>query len=139
MVQKKLHPSVVKFKEFVKRYPKISSEVKKGTVTMQELYEDWYLLGEDDPRWDQFKDNKENEHEDKMEQSPEENGSDFMSQVLNYFKTMDVNQVQQYINNASQALGAVQGVLSQFQTTTPTQSNNRNSSRPPHPFSFRKD
>lgn len=134
MTRKKLHPSVVKFKEFVKQYPKISSEVKKGTVTWQELYEDWYLLGEDDSRWDQFKDNME---ETKRDKKTEEDNSDFITQIFDYFKTMDINQVQQYINNASQALGAVQGVLSQFQT--PTQPNNRNNSGPSHPFSFRKD
>lgn len=134
MTQKKLHPSVVKFKEFVKQYPKISTEVKKGTVTWQELYEDWYLLGEDDPRWDQFKDTKEG-HE--KENSAEEKNSDFVTQIFDYFKTMDVNQVQQYISNASQALGAVQGVLSQFQT--PTKPSNRNNTGPSHPFSFRKD
>lgn len=134
MTQKKLHPSVVKFKEFVKQYPKISSEVKKGTVTWQELYEDWYLLGEDDPRWDQFKDTMEG-HE--KENSAEEKNSDFVTQIFDYFKTMDVNQVQQYISNASQALGAVQGVLSQFQT--PTKPSNRNNPGPSHSFSFRKD
>lgn len=133
MTRKKLHPSVVKFKEFVKQYPKISSEVKKGTVSWQELYEDWYLLGEDDPRWDQFKDSKE----EMKENSTEENKSDFITQIFDYFKTMDVNQMQQYISNASQALGAVQGVLSQFQN--PTQPNSQNNSRPSHPFSFRKD
>jgi hypothetical protein len=133
MTRKKLHPSVVKFKEFVKQYPKISSEVKKGTVSWQELYEDWYLLGEDDSRWDQFKDFKEVEKEN----SVEENKSDFMTQIFDYFKTMDVNQMQQYISNASQALGAVQGVLSQFQN--PTQPSNQHNSRPSHPFSFRKD
>jgi hypothetical protein len=134
MTQKKLHPSVIKFKDFVKQYPKISSEVKKGTVTMQELYEDWYLLGEDDSRWDQFKDNKEL-HE--KANNTEENKSDFMTQIFDYFKTMDITQMQQHISHASQALGAVQGVLSQFQT--PTQPTNRNSPGPSHPFSFRKD
>jgi hypothetical protein len=133
MTRKKLHPSVVKFKEFVKQYPKISSEVKKGTVSWQELYEDWYLLGEDDSRWDQFKDFKEEEKENIVE----ENKSDFMTQIFDYFKTMDVNQMQQYISNASQALGAVQGVLSQFQN--PHQPSNQHNSRPSHPFSFRKD
>jgi hypothetical protein len=133
MTRKKLHPSVVKFKEFVKQYPKINFQVKKGTVSWQELYEDWYLLGEDDSRWDQFKDSKEVQKEN----STEENKSDFITQIFDYFKTMDVNQVQQYINNASQALGAVQGVLSQFQN--PTQPSSQNNSRPSNPFSFRKD
>lgn len=137
MTQKKLHPNVVKFKEFVKQYPKITTEVRRGTVTWQELYEDWYLLGEDDSRWDQFKEEKVS----KEDQDPTENKKpDLMSQVLDYVKTMDINQMQQHINHVSQALGAVQGVLSQFQTQTPKQPNSQNNSRQPsHPFSFRKD
>jgi hypothetical protein len=134
MTSKKLHPNVIKFKEFVKRYPKISLEVKKGKVTWQELYEEWYLLGEEDTRWDQFK--GENMQQDTMN-NKEEKKSDMMTQVFDYLKTMDANQMQQHITNISQALGAVQGVLSQFQT--PTQPRNRNSTGPSHPFSFRKD
>jgi hypothetical protein len=134
MAPKKLHPNVVKFKEFVKQYPKISIEVKKGAVTWQELYEDWYLLGEEDPRWEQFKGEKVKQVADN---DTEEKKSDLMSQVMDYIKTMDINQMQQHINHVSQALGAVQGVLSQFQT--PTKPNIRNQSGPSHPFTFRKD
>lgn len=51
---------------------------------------------------------------------------------------MDPEQVQHYINNLSQALGAIQGVLSQFQG-----SNKTNQVKPQieqrHPFLFRKD
>lgn len=134
MTQKKLHPNVVKFKEFVKKYPKISYEVKQGKFTWQELYEDWYLLGEEDSRWDQFKEEKVH-HENEV--SSDEKTPDFMSQVFDYLKTMDVDQMQKHINHVSQALGAVQGVLSQFQT--PNQPSTRNHSGPSHPFSFRKD
>ncbi len=52
MAQKKLHPSVIKFKEFVKNNPKLIQEVRKGKATWQELYEDWYVLGEEDKRWE---------------------------------------------------------------------------------------
>jgi hypothetical protein len=137
MTQKKLHPNVQKFKEFVKKYPKISNEVKKGKFNWQELYEDWYLLGEDDPRWDTFKE-KEMFQEKASDDSSEEKKTDFMKQMLDYIKTMDVNQMQQYINNFSQALGAVQGVLSQFQSSTPNQTKTNNTG-PTHPFTFRKD
>lgn len=52
MMPKKLHPSVVNFKEFVSNNPKLILEVRKGEATWQELYEDWYLLGEEDSRWE---------------------------------------------------------------------------------------
>lgn len=136
MTSKKLHPNVVKFKEFVKKYPNISKEVRKGNTSWQELYEDWYLLGEDDPRWEIFKSERVIDQTEEM--NKEENKSDFMTQVFNYIKTMDLNQMQQHIDHVSQAIGAVQGVLSQFQATSQPIKPNQ-AKQPSHPFSFRKD
>ena len=50
---------------------------------------------------------------------------------------MDPDQIQHYINNLSQALGAIQGVISQFQgsKSKPVQTKIEHK----HPFSFRKD
>ena len=42
MAKKNLHPSVQKFKGFVKDHPELIQEVRKGNTTWQELYEDWY-------------------------------------------------------------------------------------------------
>ncbi|MFD2443395.1 YlbD family protein [Bacillus sp. CGMCC 1.16607] len=135
MTSKKQHPNVIKFKEFVMKHPKMTTEVRSGVVTWQELYEDWYLLGEDDPRWNEF---KEGTVKKEMEETNTENKSDWMTQVFGYLKTMDINQIQQHINHVSQAIGAVQGVLSQFQA--PSQSTARKEpNQPSHPFSFRKD
>ena len=131
---KKLHPSVVNFKEFVRSNPKLILEVRKGKATWQELYEDWYLLGEEDSRWDSM--NSEN-----TIQATEENSDkkgDWVSTILGTVQKMDPEQVQHYINNLSQALGAIQGVLSQLQG-----SNKANQVKPQnvqrHPFLFRKD
>ncbi len=60
MTKTKLHPSVEKFKEFVKQNPRVIKEVRDGNATWQELYEDWYLLGEEDSRWDSYRENKDN-------------------------------------------------------------------------------
>ncbi|GLB61194.1 YlbD family protein [Cytobacillus sp. NCCP-133] len=134
MSDKKLHPSVVKFKEFVKQNPQIIKEVRTGNATWQDLYEDWYLLGEEDSRWDSFKENK------KSEKSSNEKKSDWMGNIMGTLKQMDSNQMQGYINNLSQALSAVQGVISQFQGGKPAGgSSNSGNSKPNNPFSFRKD
>jgi hypothetical protein len=50
---------------------------------------------------------------------------------------MDPNQIQHYVNNLSQALGAIQGVLSQFQGSQSKQTPLKVEHK--HPFSFRKD
>lgn len=134
MTQKNLHPSVLKFKEFVKNNPNIIQEVRKGKVTWQELYEDWYLLGEDDKRWETIGLGGSSTAEPAAESK-----GDLMSNIMGMVKKMDPNQMQNHINNLSQALGAIQGVISQFQGSNPTTGPVKPQEGPKHPFLFRKD
>ena len=136
MAQKKLHPSVVKFKEFVKNNPKLILEVRKGTATWQELYEDWYLLGEDDKRWETIGVEKK---EEVAKEGVKENKGEWYSNFLGLINKMDPNQVQQHISNLSQALGAIQGVISQFQGGSGNNNPVKPAEGPKHPFLFRKD
>ena len=136
MTHKKLHPSVLKFKEFVKNNPKMIQEVRKGNATWQELYEDWYLLGEDDKRWENI--SGEDIQPVKSDRDTDSK-SDLMSNVVGMLKKMDPNQLQSHLQNLSQALGAVQGLISQFQQNNPAASQTKPSEGPKHPFSFRQD
>lgn len=131
-MQKNLHPSVIKFKEFVKNNPALIMEVRNGNSTWQELYEDWYLLGEEDNRWETIgvKPSPSAETED-------EKKGDWISTILGTVQKMDPDQIQHYINSLSQALGAIQGVISQFQGSQPKRVNPKIEHK--HPFSFRKD
>lgn len=130
MERKTLHPSVQQFKEFLQNHPHLIKMVRKGEYTWQELYEDWYLLGDDDPKWSAPKD------ADTGKTSKSENNKISLSQITNIFKSIDINQVQNHIQQLSQAIGAIQGVLSQFQSTSQQE---QGPQPPPHPFSFRKD
>src|SRR6478736_2873314 len=99
MAPKKLHPSVIKFKEFVKNNPKIIQEVRQGRATWQELYEDWYLLGEDDERWETIGISKKAELglAIKGKEAGESNDGkklDWMSSITGMMKKMDANQLQ---------------------------------------------
>ncbi|ULT58467.1 YlbD family protein [Neobacillus drentensis] len=137
MTQKKLHPSVLQFKEFVKNNPHIIKEVRSGKATWQELYEDWYLLGEEDTRWQTM--GAEKEPESKTDQ---ESKNDWLSNIMGMVKKMDPNQMQGHINNLSQALGAIQGVISQFQggnVNNSVSGSLKPQEGPKHPFAFRKD
>ncbi|QED47417.1 YlbD family protein [Cytobacillus dafuensis] len=133
MTKKKLHPSIEQFKGFVKNNPKIIQEVRSGKHTWQELYEDWYLLGEGDSRWDSFK------SENQEETLSEENKSDWMTNIMGSIKKMDPNQMQGYIQNVSKALSAVQGVISQFQGGSPINQPKSIDPKPSNPFVFNKD
>lgn len=134
METKKIHPSVQKFKEFVKNNPPIIQEVRKGKATWQELYEDWYLLGEEDSRWEPYL----SESKKTTNEKATEKKVDWMSQVMGIVKTMDPNQVQNHLQNLSQAIGAVQGLFSQFQGSN-QKVEIKKTDGPSHPFLFRKD
>lgn len=136
MSAKQLHPSVQQFKEFVKSNPKIVMEVRKGNANWQDLYEEWYLLGENDPRWDGLKENGEGNVSSPKESEKKE----WIPQILGAVKSMDANQLQGHIHSLSQALGAVQGLLTQFQQGNQSgPASNSSSNEPQHPFQFRKD
>lgn len=142
MTNKKLHPSVEKFKSFVKENPSIIKEVRSGKATWQELYEDWYLLGEEDARWKSVgTDTDSNETHQKEEHADATNKQAWMSSVMDTLKNMDQNQLQGYIANLSQALGTIQGVISQFSSDNgaTTSSTKTSEQKPTGPFSFKKD
>lgn len=132
---KKLHPSVEKFKNFVKANPKLILEVRKGKSSWQELYEEWYLLGEEDSRWDSFR----SEELAETKSTKEEKKNDWVTNVFSAVKKMDTNQVQQHLQSISQALAAIQGVIGQFQGSKSEPTVPPKNEAPRSPFSFRKD
>lgn len=132
MTSKKTHPSVKQFKEFVKKHPKLVQEVRKGNKEWQEVFEDWYLLGEKDVIWNQYKDESE-ETSNKNASSK----SDFMSQIFSAVKKMDMDTVNHHITNMSSTISTIQGLFDQFGSSKGP--NEGSSSGSQHPFSFRKD
>lgn len=137
MTKKELHPSVQQFKQFVKTNPKVVQEVRKGKVTWQELFEEWYLLGEEDSRWDKY---REGNTTADAQTTKDTSTKDWMSNIMNAMKNMDPNQMQGHITSLSQAIGAIQGVVAQFQGgAQPKSSPPQSTQQPQHPFQFRKD
>ncbi|PKR86936.1 YlbD family protein [Heyndrickxia camelliae] len=142
MASKKLHPSVEKFKSFVKEHPGLIKEVRKGEHTWQELFEDWYLLGEDDPKWETYQSEHADETNTKTKTkktSKTEKG--WINQIGNILQKMDPDQMDHHIHNLSQAVAAIQGVLAQFQGGASSGGTQNQNQAPEgrNPFSFRKD
>lgn len=147
---KKKRPSIERFREFVKQHPQLRNEVKQKQITWQGLFEEWYILGEDHPRWnmEQAEDVEINETVSgtevmKQEQQQElKENQEWISMLLSTLKNMDMNQIQQYIQHANQAIGTIQGVLEMFQGTN--RAEQQESPKPEikerqNPFTFRKD
>ncbi|MDX8364940.1 YlbD family protein [Cytobacillus sp. IB215665] len=130
-MEKRAHPDVKKFKEFVKQHPKLISEVRQGEKTWQEFFEDWYLFGDDDEMWDEYKGRNSNDSsEDNNETKPE-----ILGTFLSSLKNMDLNQVEQHLNTFGEAITTLQSVLQQFQPELKQQQVTSDLT----PFSFRKD
>lgn len=123
MAEKKLHPSVKRFKQFVKDHPHLIEQVRSGKTTWQKVYEDWTILGEDDDFWQNADYNQKGGKELKL---------DFLQPYLEKLKKMDVDQIQGYIGKVSETLELIQGFLQS--EGQPGKGEGKNS-----PFSFRKD
>lgn len=133
MTTKKLHPSIEEFKKFVNKNPQIIDEVRSGKATLQELYEDWYLFGEEDTRWDA------NHTEKKTEKKADDVQGDWLTHFLGTIKKVDPNQIQGQLGQLSKALGAIQNVITQLQGGAAGQGRKTSVQKPHHPFQFRKD
>lgn len=132
MASKKTHPSVQQFKEFVKLHPMLVQEVRKDNKSWQEVFEDWYLLGENDAVWKQYKGTLDEE-----EEVTEKEKVDFMAQMISGIKNMDVNTVNHHISNLSSTISTIQGLFDQFGVSKGSSQSSSNSNQ--QPFSFRKD
>jgi hypothetical protein len=138
MTKGKLHPSVQKFKEFVRNHPKMIQEVRNGTKTWQQFYEEWYLLGEEDQVWGVYKSGDDNQATVAAAQESESgNQKNFMGQMMSFIKNIDMDQVQYHLGNVTNAIGSVQQVIQQFKGSDTSQSQER--SQQNNPFFFQKD
>ncbi|WP_243289995.1 YlbD family protein [Bacillus sp. FJAT-47783] len=131
MTKKSVHPTVQQFKEFVKEHPKLIEAVRKGEKDWKDIFEDWRLLGADDPTWKKYK-------ETESEKSTSSEGkSSFFTALLSSVKKMDADQLNENIYKMNNAISSIQELLQQFsqgksQDIPSNQKRNQ-------PFMFRKD
>ncbi len=135
MGKQNLHPTIQEFKVFVKRHPKLIQEVRTGKTTWQELYEDWYLLGEQDDTWKKYRtDGIEEESTEKVTSK-----SDLVAKLLSSIKNVKMNDVQKQISNVGSAITTIQQVIQQLQGGNQSGQTQSSSSSQTNPFAFRKD
>ncbi|MFC7321446.1 spore coat protein YlbD [Halobacillus campisalis] len=101
-----LHPSVQKFKAFVKQHPHIKDHLRKNHGLIQSYYEKWMILGEDDPFWDTLPDVK---NEGKMSKK------EWMKQFGVLLQEIDWEDVSKHIDDLNGAIGQIQQIISNVQ------------------------
>ncbi|MCR6107193.1 YlbD family protein [Salipaludibacillus agaradhaerens] len=131
-----LHPDVKRFKAFVKKRPYVLRDVNSGEKTLQDIFEEWMLFGEEDDIWESYL--KDDDEKDETKKSDEEDEEDSNVDVLNMLKNMNLNDIQHHLGQFSTVVQSVQELVSQFkqqQTPDPSQGPPEQQS----PFSFTED
>ncbi|PSL50816.1 putative coat protein YlbD-like [Salsuginibacillus halophilus] len=123
MSNETLHPDVAAFKTFIQEHPDLIKEVRSGRADWNQLYQDWYILGEEDEIWAPYR----SESNTPAQSSQAESLTQLLSQI-------NVQELQKHMSQFSGVLGNVQQLMKQFQGPQEQQM----PEPPSHdPFSFR--
>ncbi|MBY7143746.1 YlbD family protein [Virgibacillus sp. NKC19-3] len=128
MSRGELHPTVLEFKEFMNKHPVLLEEVRKNGRSWQEYYEKWVLLGEDDPFWEQYRENA-----NKSQAKEEQKHTELFNQLVKLTKNMDLDKVQEQVHHLNNTISMIQGGINQFQE------NKKANSTPKEPFNWFRD
>ncbi|MGN1401832.1 MAG: spore coat protein YlbD [Bacillus sp. (in: firmicutes)] len=135
----KEHQSMEDFKQFIRRHTDLVKEVRRGIYTWQEIYEDWYLLGEDNPVWAEYRSGDASLLPAQAESQSQEE-KEAVSSFFDSLKNVDVQAMQKHVSTLSQALGTISGVISQFQGSSNDKKDKETKPRrQPNPFPLRRD
>ena len=96
------------FKEFVKNNPKLISFVKNNEMTWQKFYEMYDLYGTEESVWKDYIGEKKVENE--VTETAVKTGVAglTLSEVVKWFKNVDLDGIQEGIGNVQRVLGVVQ-------------------------------
>lgn len=107
------------FKIFVKKNPSLIKYVKSNEMTWQKFYEMYDLYGEDNDIWDKYI-KKEEQIEMKSREKQVKAGIAglTLSEIVNFFKSVDLDNLQESIGNVQRVLGVVQDFSKKDTTKT---------------------
>lgn len=91
------------FKEFVRKNPKLINYVKRNEMTWQKFYEMYDLYGEDNSVWNTYLNSSETSKVAKAGIA-----GLTLSEVVNWFKNVDLDGLQEGIGNVQRVIGVVQ-------------------------------
>jgi len=109
------------FKEFVKNNPVLIKYIKNNEMTWQKFYEMYDLYGEENEVWNDYiiKNNNEKNISKNIEKTTKTGLAGLtLSEVVNWFKNVDLDGLQEGIGNVQRVLGVVQDFTKKYSTTT---------------------
>ena len=110
------------FKEFVRNNPKLISFVKNNEMTWQKFYEMYDLYGSEESVWKDYIGEKKVENK-VVENSVKTGVAGLtLSEVVKWFKNVDLDGIQEGIGNVQRVLGVVQDFSKKDSSSEPTKS-----------------
>ncbi len=97
------------FKEFVKKNPKLITYVKNNEMTWQKFYEMYDLYGDSDDAWKEYINTKTEEKTENVKNIGKAGIAGLtLSEVVNWIKNVDLDNLQEGIGNVQRVLGVMQ-------------------------------
>ena len=110
------------FKEFVKNNPKLIKYVKNNEMTWQKFYEMYDLYGSEESVWKDYMGETKTEKKE-IEKTAKAGISGLtLSEVVKWFKNVDLDGIQEGIGNVQRVLGVVQDFSKKDSSSEPTKS-----------------
>ena len=113
MADQELHPQVVQFREFLQKHPELVRAARERGKGYQEFFENWVLLGEEDPYWKQFI--KETEGKTKTSKKSDEKSLPFLDTVMNLAKKTDPAEIRKHAESFGETIRSLQEMVALFQ------------------------
>lgn len=103
------------FRTFLSSHPGIQQDVESGNHTWQQMYEDWVILGEENPKWQAYRQAQENSNTTQKTASTGKPGtieellsSTSLKNVINYVKKIDPDSISKTLNTVQKVLQITQ-------------------------------
>ncbi len=91
------------FKEFVRGHPLLKYEVRDQKLSWQNIYEEWDLLGGNDPSWEKYAEKKE-------EVLKSVKGQETLRNLIDYVKKINPDNVSKTLNNVGKITSLLTGI-----------------------------
>ena len=106
--------NLTEFKQFVKDNPSLVKYVKSGEMNWQKFYEMYDLYGQNNEIWNDYISVKN----DNVSVTEKPISSLALSDLITWFKTMDVDKMQEGINSFQRVISVLQDLGNNNQSTT---------------------
>ena len=98
------------FRKFVSLHPKLKDEVRSGKRTWQNIYEEWVLYGENDPQWQQYRTDPQNQQQ--SQQNPNYNNpqsiTDSLKNIISYVQKINPDSLNRTLNTIQKVIQIAQ-------------------------------